>query len=217
MRRYTVVLALALLGIAGVLPPAGSTATATGDDAARIVDLINQERTSRGLSPLSSHSMLVAAAQAHSKDMVENSFCDHDSSDGTSWSTRIREHGYDPSYGLAENVACGHVTPEQVVDAWMGSAGHRNNILGDYAHIGVGLYEYFWTADFGKPAPDTPPPCTLEYDFNSNGIVGAGDVGLVTEHWGDGVYDPAYDLNLDNTINVVDVMTVTAKWGTTCQ
>lgn len=43
-------------------------------------------------------------------------------------------------YQLAgENIALGQTTPEQVVEAWMNSEGHRENILNQsYTHIGVG-------------------------------------------------------------------------------
>ncbi|MDJ0690009.1 MAG: CAP domain-containing protein [Xenococcaceae cyanobacterium MO_188.B32] len=63
----------------------------------------------------------------------------------------------------AENIAAGYQTPEAVVEAWMGSAGHRANILNpDLTEIGVG-YEYlandtgsvnynsYWTTTFGTP------------------------------------------------------------------
>lgn len=213
--------------------PSRPAATATGAFEQQVVDLVNQERTSRGLPPLVIHYMLENAARAHSMDMGDHNFCRHDSSDGTSWSTRIQQYGYTPFYGLAENVACGQATPQQVVSAWMGSSGHRANILGDYQQVGVGYYyngsagyRYYWTMDFGKPAPDTPPPgasptptpCSLQHDFNNNGIIGAGDMAMLSQCWGEnGQCDPRYDVNDDQSINVVDVMIVSSEWGMTCQ
>ncbi|MFQ5343096.1 MAG: CAP domain-containing protein [Anaerolineae bacterium] len=226
MRRYLTVLTILLLTVLQVVDPAAPAVTATGSYAQQVVNLVNQERASRGLSPLSVHYMLENAAAAHSMDMGTNSFCGHGSSDGTLWSTRIQQYGYTPSYGLAENVACGQATPQQVVSAWMGSAGHRANILGDYAHVGVGYfdsgaagYRHFWTMDFGKPAPNTPPAaCTLPHDFNNSGTIDAGDVSAVSQRWrAIGSYDPTYDVNVDQTINVIDVMTVSSEWGNRCK
>ena len=226
MRRYLVALTLVILVVLRVVQPAPPAVTATGSYAQQVVDLVNQERASRGLSPLSVHYMLENAAVAHSVDMGTNSFCGHGSSDGTSWSTRIQQYGYTPFYGLAENVACGQTTPQQVVSAWMGSPGHRANILGDYAHVGVGYfdsgtagYRHFWTMDFGLPAPNTPPAaCVLQYDFDNSGMIDAGDVSAVSQRWrANGSYDPTYDVNIDQAINVIDVMTVSSEWGNRCK
>lgn len=194
----------------------------------QVIELVNQERALRGLPPLIVHYMLMNAAEAHSIDMGTHSICQHESSDGTSFGTRIRQHGYTPNYGVAEDVACGYFTPEQVVSAWMASPAHRAHILGDYVHVGVGYYNtgdtgyrHYWTMDFGKPAPDTPPPqptpCTLEHDFNADGRIGAEDVEMLAQHWQDGApYDPTFDLNQDQAIDVIDVMIVSSEWGMTC-
>lgn len=50
-----------------------------------------------------------------------------------------------------ENIAKGQRTPQQVVNAWMNSEGHRANILnGNFTHIGVGYVEQgnHWTQQF---------------------------------------------------------------------
>ena len=52
---------------------------------------------------------------------------------------------------LPENIAQGQRTPEEVVQAWMNSAGHRANILNNgFTHIGVGYVESgnYWTQQF---------------------------------------------------------------------
>ena len=51
----------------------------------------------------------------------------------------------------AENIAKGQSTPQQVVNAWMNSQGHRANILNkNYTHIGVGYVKSgnIWTQMF---------------------------------------------------------------------
>lgn len=222
MQRY---LTAVVLAIAAVLMPPRLGATATSGYEQQVVDLVNQERANRGLPPLVIHDILMNAAEAHSVDMADHDFFAHDSSDGTDFGTRIRQFGYTPIYGLAENIAAGYVTPEQVVSGWMSSNSHRDHILGGFEHVGVGYYyansqyAHYWTLDFGKPAPSTPPPtaCQLAHDFDASGVIDAGDVEIMSTCWGDGVYDPAYDVNTDQTINIIDVMTISTEWGTTCQ
>jgi uncharacterized protein YkwD len=56
-----------------------------------------------------------------------------------------------------ENIAKGQTTPEQVMNAWMNSQGHRENILNkNYTQIGVGIAkasngQYIWTQLFIRP------------------------------------------------------------------
>ena len=67
-------------------------------------------------------------AQAHSQDMADRDFFSHTGSDGRSPFQRMRDAGY--SYRrAAENIAAGSTSPAEVVDMWMGSPGHRANIL----------------------------------------------------------------------------------------
>ncbi|MFG3046195.1 CAP domain-containing protein [Streptomyces sp. NPDC048241] len=125
-------------------------ATASGD-VARIVELVNAERAKVGCSPVKLNSTLSKAAQDHSADMAAHNTMSHTGSDGSDPGSRITAAGYQWSaYG--ENVAYGYSTPEQVMDGWMNSAGHRENILNcSYKEIGVGLAQpgSYWTQDFG--------------------------------------------------------------------
>ncbi|MFJ3660254.1 CAP domain-containing protein [Streptomyces sp. NPDC090119] len=125
-------------------------ATASGD-VARVVELVNAERAKVGCSPVQLNSTLSKAAQDHSADMAAHNTMSHTGSDGSDPGSRITAAGYQWSaYG--ENVAYGYSTPEQVMDGWMNSAGHRENILNcSYKEIGVGLAQpgSYWTQDFG--------------------------------------------------------------------
>jgi uncharacterized protein YkwD len=127
-----------------------STATASGS-VARIVQLVNAERSKVGCSALKLNATLTKAAQAHSDDMAAHKNMSHTGSDGSSPGDRITRAGYTwSSYG--ENVAYGYSTPEQVMAGWMGSSGHRANILNcSFKEIGVGLAQpgSYWTQDFG--------------------------------------------------------------------
>lgn len=114
--------------------------------ASSTVCLLNRERTSRGLRPLRVNHRLSAAARRHTNDMVRRRYFAHDSrSDGTSIG-RIRRSGYlsgARSWMVGENLAWGsgdRSTPHNIVDAWMHSPGHRQNILtGRFREIGIGV------------------------------------------------------------------------------
>ncbi|WP_043262866.1 CAP domain-containing protein [Streptomyces sp. CT34] len=126
-------------------------AAPASDIAARVVQLVNQERAKAGCSPLTLNTKLTKAAQDHSKDMADHSNMSHIGSDGSDPGARITRAGYNwSSYG--ENVAYGYNTPESVMAGWMSSPGHKRNILDcSFKEIGVGLAQpgSYWTQDFG--------------------------------------------------------------------
>ncbi len=114
-----------------------------------VIDLTNQERRRSGLRSLSFNCQLTVAAQNHTLDMERNRMLSHTGSDGSSMVDRVRRTGYRPGY-LGENVAVGQRTPQEVVDSWMRSSGHRRNILNpNYEEIGVGYDNRYWTQVFG--------------------------------------------------------------------
>ena len=82
--------------------------------------------------------------------MQVNNYFDHNSPTYGSPFDMMRSYGID--YRTAgENIAMGQRTPQEVVNAWMNSPGHRANILnGDFTHIGVGYVEQgnYWTQQF---------------------------------------------------------------------
>ncbi|MEU9372148.1 CAP domain-containing protein [Streptomyces avermitilis] len=118
---------------------------------ARIVTLVNSERSKAGCSPVTLNAKLSKAAQDHSADMASHKNMSHTGSDGSDPSARITRAGYSwSSYG--ENVAYGYSSPEQVMAGWMSSPGHKRNILDcGFKEIGVGLAQpnSYWTQDFG--------------------------------------------------------------------
>jgi uncharacterized protein YkwD len=134
-------------------PAAASSAAATpaSSVAARVVQLVNSERSKYGCAPLTVNAELTKAAQDHSKDMAAHQTMSHTGSDGSSPGERITAAGYSWStYG--ENVAYGYSTPESVMTGWMNSPGHRANILNcAFKEIGVGYAQpgNYWTQDFG--------------------------------------------------------------------
>ncbi len=120
--------------------------------AQQVLDLVNAERAKVGLNALTYDSQLELAANTRAVE-IRTSFS-HTRPNGTSCFTTLDEIGY--RYGYAgENIAYGQSTPEEVVNAWMNSQGHRENILNaNYTHLGVGVYEngatIYWAQMFAS-------------------------------------------------------------------
>ncbi|MFI0787662.1 CAP domain-containing protein [Streptomyces lydicus] len=131
--------------------PSASKAAPASGTAARILELVNNERAKAGCSPLTLNAKLTKAAQDHSKDMASHGNMSHTGSDGSDPGARITRAGYHWSaYG--ENIAYGYSSPESVMKGWMASPGHKRNILDcSFKEIGVGLAQPgdYWTQDFG--------------------------------------------------------------------
>ncbi len=120
--------------------------------AAEVLELTNEERVKVGLSELKTYSSLQHAANKRSKESEQDFNPDHTRPDGKDFYTVLGE--YNINYNLAgENIAKGQLTPEEVVEGWMNSLGHRDNILNDsFNNMGVGVYQYdgviYWTQLF---------------------------------------------------------------------
>ena len=120
----------------------------------QVLELVNAERAKHGLKPLSWDNALANVARAHSQDMANRGFFSHNNPDGKTPFNRIQAAGI--SYRSAgENIAAGQKTPQEVVNAWMNSEGHRANILNNnYTKLGVGYvssssgYKTYWTQNF---------------------------------------------------------------------
>ena len=121
--------------------PASSAPPATdySDFQAQVVKLVNQERAERGLSPLSSSAKLSQVATVKSQDMATNNYFSHTSPTYGSPFQMLGQFGVSYSYA-GENIAMGQTTPQQVMQSWMNSEGHKANILSaDFTTIGVGI------------------------------------------------------------------------------
>ena len=101
--------------------------------------------------PVTLDSRLSAAAQGHAADMAANDYFSHTDQDGADSSDRMHDAGFGGSR-TGENIAYGQETAAEVVATWMGSSGHRHNILNcAYDRIGVGYDARgdYWVQDFG--------------------------------------------------------------------
>lgn len=122
----------------GAASPPQVLAYATNINRADLAAYANAARTSSGLGTLSQNNALDAAAQMKANDMIANNYWAHVSPSGVQpwyWFTAA---GYDYT-AAGENLAYGFATSENVITAWMNSAGHRANLLGSYQEVGYGI------------------------------------------------------------------------------
>lgn len=104
-----------------------------------VLNLVNNERAKAGLSALRLDADVTAAANVRAKE-ITRSFS-HTRPNGSSFSTVLKEQGV-TFVGSGENIAWGQKSPEQVMDSWMNSDGHRANILNqNFKNIGIGYYQ----------------------------------------------------------------------------
>lgn len=102
-----------------------------------VLELVNAARSEAGLNALELDPTLCGAAQVRAVECV-GSFS-HTRPNGARYKTAITEAGLTASY-TGENIATGHTSAKQVVDAWMKSEGHRANILNEhYTRLGLGF------------------------------------------------------------------------------
>ena len=125
----------------------------------RIHDLVNSERRTNHLRPLTLDSRLSDIARAHSRDMAARGFFSHKNPDGKDPQERANAAGYS-CHSLGENIFQNNLysrvttignrksydwnTPEKIattsVNGWMSSSGHRHNILTrHYDRTGIGV------------------------------------------------------------------------------
>lgn len=107
-------------------------------DVRQVAKLVNEERAKAGLHPLVFDTAVASAAQIRAKEITAS--FSHTRPDGRKFSSVLTDNRIRFT-GAGENIAWGQKTPEQVMEAWMNSDGHRANILNaKYTKIGVGQY-----------------------------------------------------------------------------
>jgi hypothetical protein len=115
---------------------------------------VNQMREKERLAPLAAVPSLMISAQKHAEDMARRGYFDHLSPEGSTPSERAGAEGYGPVN--AENIfrASGATSSERVLERWMGSPGHRRNLLGDHREMGIGVAPgsggSYWVIVFGS-------------------------------------------------------------------
>jgi uncharacterized protein YkwD len=135
-----------------------------------VIEELNRVRVARGLRALRPTPSLAASARRHSTQMGTRGFFEHDSADGTPFWRRIEQfyggRGF-RSWAVGENIfwqSPATLGAIAVVRSWMGSSGHRANMLSrEWRDVGVGAVSLpsapgvyggsavtIVTADFGK-------------------------------------------------------------------
>lgn len=138
-----------------------------------VLELVNGKRAIGGrcgsdlyprAAPLVMDPTLRGLARDFSRRMAEEQFFDHVAPDGSDPFDRMTAAGFTGALPWGENIAAGHATADEVVDAWMASPGHCSNILSsEFGALGVGFYQRpddpshlsnYWTQEFagsGQP------------------------------------------------------------------
>ncbi len=99
----------------------------------------NQKRQENGLKALAMNSQLSQAAEQKATHMFANNYWAHVAPDGTTPWYFIKNSGYEYLYA-GENLARGFSTASDVVEAWMNSPTHRENMLSNnYDDVGFAI------------------------------------------------------------------------------
>ena len=143
--RYFLLLGLFTFLSCGLPVAAGTrgdsnTAATTGEMAAlksEILQLINEYRKEKRLSPLVQNNITGRIADEHSANMARGKTAfGHDGFEQRNAELKKEIAGMS---AMAENVAFGKLSAERVVNLWLRSSGHRRNIEGDYSQTGIGI------------------------------------------------------------------------------
>ena len=124
----------------------------------RVLELVNNERANAGVAPLVLDEALCNAANMRAIEMDCTGVFGH---------KRPNDHSCFEVYDICnvewqnacgENIAAGQATPEDVMKSWLGSSGHKANILSpEYTKMGLGYsnsgcgagkYSYYWAQEF---------------------------------------------------------------------
>lgn len=116
------------------------------DFAWQVLELVNEERAKVGAAPLTMDADLLNAAVVRSAEICVDF-------------SHTRPNGLDcfsaSSLMFGENIAQSQPTPAAVVESWMNSQGHRENMLdASYTTIGIGCFQdvdgtFHWVQCFG--------------------------------------------------------------------
>ena len=162
LKKITAVVSAAVMMIVGVAAFTPTVAASVSQDVKyellikELSVLVNEAREEAGLEPLYLTPIVSTFAEKRAVELSD--YFSHVRPDGSSYKTAITAAGVESNY-TGENVATGYTTAKQVVQGWLGSKGHRANILNEnFTQIGVGLEKntgnryggYAWTQLFAR-------------------------------------------------------------------
>jgi uncharacterized protein YkwD len=154
-----------LLAPASVCPHQARSTAAPAIQQRAMRCMTNFARARSGLEPLAPSKALAGAAGHKADDILRCDEFSHEAC-GRQFTYWMQHFGYlgDGCWAAAENIAWGSGgvgTVRAIFRAWLNSPGHRENILGPYAEIGVGLRSgaleghpgaHVWVQEFGSHA-----------------------------------------------------------------
>jgi uncharacterized protein YkwD len=125
--------------------------------------LHDQVRSQHRLGLLRANAALAAAAASHTDDMIARGYFEHETPEGGTFDQRILSAGYarpGQGWSLGENLiwASGELaTPAALMNSWMNSEGHRENILnGTFRELGLAVR-------LGTPTGETGVTVSAEF------------------------------------------------------
>ena len=139
-------------------PPQDETEDGTDSTPAKTIpEMLNQARARNNLPPVTRSTRLDSAAVTHGRDMAQNNFFSHTSSDGKTVLNRFRDSGFKACWS-AENIAWGQQTKADVFESWMASSAHRKNMMSPeavrfgLARVGDrdGSHDPLWVMIYGR-------------------------------------------------------------------
>ncbi|MBG6187621.1 CAP domain-containing protein [Flavobacterium sp. CAN_S2] len=101
------------------------------------MELINAHRVSKGLNPLEKINHMSYKSEEHDNYMIANNVVNHN--DFAARSENIMKTLGAKS--VSENIAYNYNTPQAVLNAWLASPGHKENIEGNFTHFGIAIKE----------------------------------------------------------------------------
>lgn len=117
-----------------------------GDYADALLCVVNETRREWGRAAVEPQRNLARAGEWQARDMVDERYFSHTSSDGSTLADRLDKAHFIPRsnrFRAGENLAAGHAregTPAAIVSGWMQSREHRVNLLDDgFTMAGIGL------------------------------------------------------------------------------
>ncbi len=127
-----------------------------------LIELLNEVRAINEAGPLSMDSKLTAVAEQHAAYMLQYNTLSHSGRNESNFEKRILNEGY--SYkSAAENIAFGAASNEEVLDIWMNSPPHKENLINpQFTEIGIGVapvlhqapknHQRYWSLSLAVPS-----------------------------------------------------------------
>ncbi len=148
-RNMGILLIFCFLCMVQVQPVLAASKDATGmseyDNAYEVLEIVNRKRVAKGLKEVVMDQDLLDAAMLRAAEISVK--FSHIRPNGAQWYSVCKKMN-------AENIAYGAESPSSVMNSWMKSGGHRDNILNaDYRSVGIGVFYKdgvrYWVQCFG--------------------------------------------------------------------